>query len=117
MLISFHTISAISMWLKETLLPYGSAGLMVLALCDSSFLSLSGINDVLLITFSVAQPDRMFELAGMTAFGSAVGCSILYTIGRKGGQPFLQKRFTSRRLLRVEHWYQRYGLLAVIVPA
>ena len=74
MLISFHAFSTLSLWLKETLLPFGGPGLMVLAICDSSFISLSGINDVLLITFSVAHPPGMFQYAAFTAVGSAIGC-------------------------------------------
>lgn len=90
---------------------------MVLAILDSSFLSLSGVNDVLLITFSVARPGSMFELAGLTALGSAIGCSMLYAVGRKGGEPFLRKRFADERMARVQAWYKKYGVLAVIVPA
>jgi membrane protein YqaA with SNARE-associated domain len=117
MLIGFHTISTLSLWLKDSLLPYGGPGLMVLAILDSSFLSLSGVNDVLLITFSVARPGSMFELAGLTALGSAIGCSMLYAVGRKGGEPFLRKRFADERMARVQAWYKKYGVLAVIVPA
>jgi membrane protein YqaA with SNARE-associated domain len=117
MLIGFHTLSTLSLWLKDTLLPYGGPGLMVLAICDSSFLSLSGVNDVLLITFSVARPGSMVELAALTALGSAIGCAMLYAIGRKGGEPFLKKRFADERMARVQAWYKKYGVLAVIVPA
>src|SRR4051812_36141696 len=117
MLIGFDTLTAISMWLKDSLLPYGGPGLMILAICDSSFLSLSGVNDVLLITFSVARPGSMVELAGLTALGSAIGCSLLYALGRKGGEPFLRKRFADERMARIQAWYRKYGVLAVIVPA
>ena len=61
---------------------------MVLAILDSSFLSMSGINDVLLITFSVARPGSMFELAGLTALGSVIGCSLLYAVGAREEKPF-----------------------------
>jgi membrane protein YqaA with SNARE-associated domain len=117
MLITFHALSTLSLWLKEVLLPYGGPGLMVLAICDSSFISLSGINDVLLITFAVARPGDMFELAGLTALGSVVGCAMLYALGRKGGEAFLKKRFADNRVLRIQAWYQKFGVLAVIVPA
>ena len=90
---------------------------MVLAILDSSFLSMSGINDVLLITFSVAQPSRMFELAGLTALGSIIGCSMLYAVGRKGGEAFLKKRFSEERMAKVHGWYKKYGVLVVVVAA
>jgi membrane protein YqaA with SNARE-associated domain len=117
MLIIFHALSALSLWLKDTLLPYGGPGLMVLAICDSSFISLSGINDVLLITFAVARPGSMVELAGFTALGSVIGCVVLYALGRKGGETFLKKRFADDRLARIQAWYRKFGVLAVIVPA
>jgi len=90
---------------------------MVLAILDSSFLSMSGINDVLLLTFSVARPGSMFELAGLTALGSVIGCSMLYAVGRKGGEAFLKKRFADARMAKIQAWYRKYGILAVIVPA
>jgi len=90
---------------------------MVLAILDSSFLSMSGINDFLLLTFSVARPSGMFQFAGLTALGSVIGCSMLYAVGRKGGEAFLKKRFADERMAKVQAWYTKYGVLAVIVPA
>ena len=54
---------AFSAWLKATLLPYGGFGLMLLAICDSSFLSLPEVNDLLLMTFSIDDPASMPKLA------------------------------------------------------
>ena len=110
-------LEAISLWLRETLLPYGGFGLMVLAICDSSFLSLPEVNDLLLMTFSIADPGRMFEYASLTTIGSIIGCSLLYTVGRKGGEALLRRRFTDERMLRIRGWYQKYGVLAVIIPS
>ena len=52
------------------LLPYGGFGLMLLAVCDSSFLSLPEVNDVLLMTFSLNNPAGMLKFAAFT-FSSA----------------------------------------------
>ena len=71
-------LHSIASWLEATLLPYGPFGLMVLAICDSSFLSLPEVNDVLLMTFSIRQPEHMLIYAAMTTFGSVIGCSMLY---------------------------------------
>jgi len=110
-------LEAISAWLRATLLPYGGVGLMVLAICDSSFLSLPEVNDLLLMTFSIDDPDSMLKLATLTTLGSVIGCALLYSVGRKGGEAFLRKRFSDERFLRVQSWYQKYGVLAVIVPS
>jgi membrane protein YqaA with SNARE-associated domain len=108
---------AISIWLRNTLLPYGGFGLMVLSICDSSFLSLPEVNDVLLMTFAINQPEQMVKFAALTTIGSIIGCSMLYAVGRKGGEAFLQRTFAGERLARVQSWYQRHGILAVIIPS
>jgi len=110
-------IEEISIWLRNTLLPYGAFGLMVLAMCDSSFVSLPEVNDVLLMTFSINEPDSMVKFALLTTLGSVIGCSLLYAVGRKGGDTFLRKSFHSDKLAKVHSWYQRHGILAVIVPS
>src|SRR5205823_6162974 len=108
---------AISAWLRNTLLPYGGFGLMVLAACDSSFVSLPEVNDVLLMTFSVNDPAGMPKYALLTTLGSVFGCALLYAVGRKGGHAFLRKNFANERLAKMQSWYQRHGVLAVIVPS
>src|SRR5688500_877378 len=90
---------------------------MVLAICDSSFLSLPEVNDLLLMTFSINDPGSMLKLAAFTTTGSVIGCCLLYTVGRKGGETFLRKRFSDERMLRIQAWYQKYGVLAIIIPS
>src|SRR5947207_2245856 len=97
---------AISAWLRNTLLPYGGFGLMALAVCDSSFVSLPEVNDVLLVTFAL-----------LTTLGSVIGCALLYAVGRKGGEAFLRRSFADERVAKVQSWYRRHGVLAVIVPS
>src|SRR5947199_7155044 len=108
---------AISLWLRQTLLPYGSFGLMFLAMCDSSFVSLPEVNDVLLMTFTINDPSGMVKYTLLTILGSVIGCAILYSVGRKGGDAFLRKSFADEKLARIQRWYQRHGLLAIIVPS
>src|SRR5213594_5143956 len=100
---------AISAWLRNALLPYGGFCLMALAMCDSSFLSLPEVNDVLLMTFAINEPDGMVKYALLTTMGSVIGCALLYAVGRKGGEAFLRRRFRTDRLVRIQNWYQRYG--------
>ena len=108
---------AISVWLRNTLLPYGGMGLMVLAMCDSSFVSLPEVNDVLLMTFAVNQPENMVKYVLFTTLGSVIGCALLYAAGRKGGHAFLRRSFADERLAKIQRWYQRHGVMAVIVPS
>ena len=105
------------MWLMDLLLPYGGFGLMLLAVCDSSFLSLPEVNDLLLMTFSISNPDGMLKYATLTTVGSMIGCSLLYSVGRKGGEAFIRRRFSDERVLKVQSWYRRHGVLAIVIPS
>src|SRR5438034_6855712 len=93
---------AISAWLRNALLPYGGFGLMALAMCDSSFLSLPELNEVLLMTFSINEPEAMVKLALLTTMGSVIGCVLFYAVGRKGGEAFFRWSIAHERFARVE---------------
>lgn len=95
----------------------GGLGLYVIAVLDSSFLSLPEVNDVLVIYLSIRHPEWMPYYASMTTLGSLTGCFLLYGMGRKGGEVFLRRRFNSARVDRGIRLYQRWGLIAVIVPS
>jgi membrane protein YqaA with SNARE-associated domain len=110
-------LKSLSQWLVATLEPYGALGLMLIAVGDSSFLSLPEVNDAALMALSINHPYRMWEYAAATVIGSVIGCTLLYTVGRKGGEAMLHKRFASEKVARVRGWYQKYGMLAVIVPS
>src|SRR5688572_14802276 len=110
-------LKAISEWLIATLQPYGGPGLMLIAICDSSFLSLPEVNDLALMGLSISNPLRMWEYAAFTVIGSIIGCTLLYSVGRKGGEAMLRNRFAGHKVDRVRDWYKKYGMLAVIVPS
>ncbi len=59
----------------------------------------------------------MIKFALLTTLGSLIGCSLLYAVGRKGGEAFLRKSFADERLAKVQAWYQKHGILAVIIPS
>jgi membrane protein YqaA with SNARE-associated domain len=106
-------LAAIQTWAAEL----GGIGLFVIAALDSSFLSFPQVNDLLIIYLSTKYPERMPYYAGMTTAGSLVGCFMLYAVARKGGEVFLRKRFSAARVDRGMALYQRFGLLAVVVPS
>jgi membrane protein YqaA with SNARE-associated domain len=106
-------LPAIQAWASEL----GGLGLFVIAALDSSFLSFPQVNDLLIIYLSTKYPERMPYYATMTTAGSLVGCFLLYGVARKGGEVFLRKRFSASRVDRGMALYQRFGLLAVVVPS
>lgn len=95
----------------------GGVGLFVLAFLDSSFLSFPQVNDILIIVLSTKNPSLMPYYAAMSMAGSVIGCLTLYSVIRRGGGDFLRKRISARYLDRALVLYQKYGLLAVAVPA
>jgi membrane protein YqaA with SNARE-associated domain len=69
------------------------------------------------MTFSINNPDGMLKYATLTTVGSMIGCSLLYSVGRKGGEAFLRRRFSDERVLKVQSWYRRHGILAIVIPS
>jgi membrane protein YqaA with SNARE-associated domain len=106
-------LAAIEQWARAL----GGIGLFVIALLDSSFLSFPQVNDLLIIVLSTRFPERMPYYAGMTTVGSLIGCFMLYGVARRGGEVFLRKRLKGRHVDRALKLYQKYGLLAVVVPS
>jgi len=97
--------------------PLGGWALLLIALFDSSFLSFPEVNDILIITLSIKNPHKMPYYCGMTTLGSILGCLLLYSVGRKGGELFLRRKFAEHRLQAVSRWYSKYGIFTVMVPS
>jgi membrane protein YqaA with SNARE-associated domain len=97
--------------------PLGGWALLLIALFDSSFLSLPEVNDILIITLSIRNPEKMLYYCTMTTLGSILGCLALFTVGKKGGQVLLRKKFAEDKIQKVARWYSRYGILAVMIPS
>lgn len=106
-------LASLQNWASEL----GGPGLFLIAALDSSFLSFPQVNDLLVLYLSTRSPARMPYYAGMTTLGSLTGCFALYALARRGGEVFLRRRFSAGRVDRGKAIYQRFGLLAVLVPA
>jgi membrane protein YqaA with SNARE-associated domain len=105
-------------WVQVVLLPtLGPVGLFLVALVDSSFLSLPEINDFLVISAALAEPGTVWIFVLMAALGSVVGSSILWRLGRAGGEALLVRRFGAEWAARTHRAYGRWGYLALAVPA
>lgn len=108
----------IVLWIQNVLLPtLGPAGLFVVAFFDSSFLSLPEINDILVVTSCSVDPASAWIPITMATLGSLAGCSVLWVIGRRGGEPLLERRFGKAQVARTRVAFERWDLLALIVPA
>jgi membrane protein YqaA with SNARE-associated domain len=94
----------------------GPAMILIGAL-DSSLLSLPEVNDYLVVARCYTHPETAYLFPLFPAIGSLIGCFLLYTILRRGGQAVLRRRFRIDHVQRVERVYARFGILALAVPA
>jgi membrane protein YqaA with SNARE-associated domain len=117
----FDWLSTIAQWLQRYVLGlpiyFAAPAMLVIGALDSSLLSLPEINDYLVVGRCIRQPHAVFYFPLFAAAGSVLGCWLLYSIMRRGGQALLRKRFSVDSIKRVEKAYARFGFLAIAVPA
>lgn len=104
-------------WVRGFAESLGGPGLFIIAFLDSSFLSFPEVCDALIVLLTVQHKQRMLFYALVTTLGSIAGCYALYSVGRKGGEAFLRRRFKARHVDRAMDIFRRYGMLAIIVPS
>jgi membrane protein YqaA with SNARE-associated domain len=95
----------------------GPTGLFALAFLDGAGLPVPGGVDALLVFLASQNTDSVYTLALLTVLGSVLGNLVLFSIARKGGALYLEKRTTSGRAARFRHWFHHYGLLTVFIAA
>jgi len=95
----------------------GAPGLALVAFFDSSFLSLPEVADALLVLAVVHEPVLWPYYAAATTAGSVAGCYALFAVARKGGEAFLRRRMKGHHIDRALRLFQRFGLLAIVVPS
>lgn len=110
-------MSKIVEWAQGFALALGAPGLFLVAILDSSILTLPEINDILVVLLVTRHKSFLALYAGAATAGSIVGSLLLFTIGRKGGEAVLQKRFSVERSTRAMAFIQKYGVLAIIIPS
>src|SRR5262245_13002277 len=117
----YDWLAAIARWLEVNVisLPIYIAGpaMIIIGALDSSLLSLPEINDYLVVGRCYKYPTAAFYFPLFAATGSVIGCNLLYTIVRRGGQAVLRKRFNLQSIKRVERAYERFGFWAIGIPA
>ena len=104
-------------WIQGFAVSLGGPGLFVIAFLDSSFLSFPEVCDLLIVLLTIQHKARMPFYALMCTLGSVAGCLALYSVGRRGGEAFLKKRFKEGHVERAMALFRRHGLLAVVVPS
>ena len=103
--------------LTDALIAWGPAGILLLAILDSSGVPVAGIFDAFLILIAVERPSLAWICAALAVIGSSVGSAILFWTARKGGGRFADNAAPGGRAARFREWFRRYGLVTVFVPA
>jgi len=117
----FDWLRQLSHWLERFVIGaplfVAAPAMIVIGALDSSLLSLPEINDYLVVGRCYKYHSAVFYFPLFAATGSVLGCLLLYTIMRRGGQALLRRRFKPEHILRAEQAYARFGVLALAVPA
>jgi membrane protein YqaA with SNARE-associated domain len=117
----FEWLSELVQWLhdfiKEVPIYVAAPAMVLIGALDSSLLSLPEINDYLVVARCYSDPKSVFYFPLFAATGSVLGCLLLYTIMRRGGQAVMRRRFSAENIAKVERAYARFGFLALAVPA
>lgn len=102
--------------LADTLLSWGPPGIFLLALVDSAGIPIPEGTDALVLLVTAASPAAAILCAVLATTGSTIGSMVLFYIGRKGGEVYLERRTRTGGGGRFRLWFQRYGLLTVFIP-
>ncbi len=113
-----HLYDRFSTTVFHWLQPLGLFGVFAMAFVDSAALGMPLDATVgAYIWFARQQLWRVAAVILMAAAGSALGSSVLYWIGRKGGAALLHTKVTRERAARMEAWFERHEFLALMLPS
>lgn len=110
-----HILGQYKDWLIKILAPLGGPwAIFILAFLDSGALGIP--IDPLIVYYVHNDPQRALIYILMASLGSALGCTIPYLIGYKGGEALVVKRVGQQRFERIHAFTEKYGDLALIIP-
>jgi membrane protein YqaA with SNARE-associated domain len=83
--------------LNKYLLLWGVPGLLAIAFLDSAAVPMMGGPDAVVLLLAWQRPLQSLPIILAAAFGSTLGCMILYRVGRAGGEMALSRFSTEKR--------------------
>ena len=111
-----HFLIRYKLWVMALLAPLGGIwAVALIALIDASFFGIP-IDPVIAYYFAT-DPRRCLVYAVMASLGSALGSTVPYLIGYRGGVALVEKRMGPQRFARMHALSEKYGDLALIIPA
>lgn len=100
-----------------TLIAWGPLSLFLSAIIDGAGVPTPGGLDALFLWLTAKRPADAYWFAAISLVGSLIGCMILFYLARKGGEAVLTKYRAKRSFIKLEQWFQHYGLITVFIPA
>jgi membrane protein YqaA with SNARE-associated domain len=117
----FEWLKSVVLWIQQFVIGVpmyiAAPAMVIVGALDSSLLSIPEINDYLVVMRCFNQPSAVFYFPLFAALGSVIGCNVLYSITRKGGEKLLLKRFRKEHVEKVKQAYERYGFLTIAMPS
>jgi undecaprenyl-diphosphatase len=100
---------------RELFVSLGAPGLIAVAFLEFFFVPIPP--DLVLIPLAAARPSLAFAYAAVATAGSVIAGSLGYALGRTGGRPALESRFSGERVERAEAYFERSGFATVALVA
>lgn len=102
-------------WVWSLLEPLGSWGVFGIAAIDAAFMGLP--LDPVVASYVYSKPHLFWVYVLMASAGSALGSSVLYVIGHKGGELLLHKSGPRHIIEKFRLRFARQQFLALMIPA
>jgi membrane protein YqaA with SNARE-associated domain len=93
----------------------GIWAVFLVALLDASILGIPV--DPVFVYYVAVDPRRIILFSVMASLGSAIGSTVPYLIGYKGGEALVVKKLGQKRFARMHALSEKYGDMALIIPA
>ena len=102
----------------HALQPLGILGVFAMAFIDSAALGMP-LDPTVGAYIWLARNDllRVAALIFLAGAGSALGSTVIYVIGKKGGEALLHSRVPKARVIKLEAWFDRHEFLALMLPS
>jgi membrane protein YqaA with SNARE-associated domain len=111
-----HFLVHYKAWIMAVLAPIGGVkAVFLVAFIDASFFGIP--LDPVIAYYVAIDPRRTLGYALMASLGSALGSTVPYLIGYKGGEALVVKKIGRQRFARMHALSEKYGDLALIIPA
>jgi len=111
-----HFFGRYKAWIMAVLAPLGGIkAVFVIAFIDAAIFGIP--LDPIIGYYVATDPRRTILYAIMAALGSAIGSTVPYAIGYKGGEALVVNKIGPKRFARMHALSEKYGDLALIIPA